>query len=135
MRDTILRRRQDGVPGPGEGPGGSAWLSEVRSSEGPTYEPLNPRTPPTNPIKPPPAPATMPAEEYKKVDQNFVYALLFLGLGIFAEGLLVAGSGFLPESIDDFIAARIFPAFTPTLGVFLLVSVAYGLFKSKIEPR
>ncbi len=43
--------------------------------------------------------------------------------------------GFLPEAVDNFIVNFVFPAFTPTLGLFLLVSVAYGLFKSKVEPE
>ena len=51
------------------------------------------------------------------------------------EGLLVAGSGFLPDSADKFIVNFVFPAFTPSVGVFLLISVFYGLFKTKVEPK
>ncbi|QDZ24605.1 hypothetical protein HOP50_14g71440 [Chloropicon primus] len=109
---------------------GSSWASEVREQQQ-AYE--------TDDGSPsgdaPKGPAKMPAEQYKKYDENFVTVLAFLFVGIFAEGLLVAGSGFLPEDVDNFIVNTVYPAFTPTLGVFLLVSVCYGLFKTKVEPE
>ena len=40
----------------------------------------------------------------------------------------------MPEAADQFVVNTVYPAFTPTLGVFLLVSVGYGLFKTKFEP-
>ena len=37
--------------------------------------------------------------------------------------------GFLPEAADNFAVNYVYPAFSPTLGVFLLISVIYGLIK------
>lgn len=37
--------------------------------------------------------------------------------------------GFLPEAYDDFAVKYVFPAFTPTLGIFLAISIVYGLLK------
>ena len=86
--------------------------------------------------------------------------LSFLGLlfaAILLEGLAVAGSGFLPDEGDTFVTARpavaclpdnsrelvayaqglractqerVLPAFTPTLGAFLVGSSLYGLWKT-----
>ena len=80
-------------------------------------------------------PWTLPAETYKKIDERLLLVLGVFFLLIFVEGLLVAGAGFLPEDVDQFIVDRVFPTFTPVTGVFLLVSVAYGLFNTKVEPE
>jgi hypothetical protein len=37
--------------------------------------------------------------------------------------------GFLPEAADNFATTYVYPAFSPTLGLFLLISVIYGLVK------
>lgn len=37
--------------------------------------------------------------------------------------------GFLPEQLDQFAQDVVFPAFTPTLGLFLAISTGYGLWK------
>ena len=37
--------------------------------------------------------------------------------------------GFLPEAADNFAVNYVYPAFSPTLGIFLLISVVYGLLK------
>merc|ERR1719387_1892601 len=95
-------------PPPSFGGGDGSWASEVREQR--AYESTSGEAPGD------PATPKGPAR-------------------IFVEGLLVAGSGFLPEDVDNFIVTTVFPAFTPTLGVFLLISVLYGLFKTKIEPE
>ncbi|KAK9841022.1 hypothetical protein WJX81_006257 [Elliptochloris bilobata] len=58
------------------------------------------------------------------------------GLGVFfllivSEGLFLALSGFLPESLDGFAEATVYPSFSPTVGIFLLCSALYGLWKSR----
>ena len=118
-------------PPPSFGGGDGSWASEVREQR--AYESTSGEAP-GDPATPK-GPARIPAEQYKMIDENFVQALAFLFVGIFVEGLLVAGSGFLPDDVDNFIVTTVFPAFTPTLGVFLLISVLYGLFKTKIEPE
>ena len=40
--------------------------------------------------------------------------------------------GFLPEAADNFATNVVYPAFSPTLGVFLVISVIYGL--AKVSP-
>merc|ERR1739848_395666 len=125
------QQQQAGVPPPPpSGGGGGTWAIEVRSQEQREQADDQGGAPSV-----PQGPARIPAEQYKKVDENFVLSLAFLFVGLFVEGLLVAGSGFLPEDVDQFIVSTIYPAFTPTLGVFLLVSVFYGLFKTKVEPE
>lgn len=60
-------------------------------------------------------------------------AVLILGLLfslIILEGIFLAGSGFLSEGIDDFAAKYVYPAFSPTVVVFLSGSTAYGLWKT-----
>jgi len=37
--------------------------------------------------------------------------------------------GFMSESMDQFAQDVVFPAFTPTLGLFLAISTGYGLWK------
>ncbi|KAI8468274.1 MAG: hypothetical protein J3K34DRAFT_470985 [Monoraphidium minutum] len=60
-------------------------------------------------------------------------------LGIFftfilMEGLLLAGSGFLPESWDSFIENVLYPSFSPQMLLFLAGSSAYGLWKTGKLP-
>ena len=126
-----LSKQQGSSPPPPPPPayGDSTWADEVRRQE--AYETERD----AQPQAPPPAPATMPADQYKSIDENFIKVLGFFFVGIFVEGLLVAGSGFLPDSADKFIVNFVFPAFTPSVGVFLLISVFYGLFKTKVEPK
>lgn len=61
-------------------------------------------------------------------------ALQFLGaffVVLLLEGLALAASGFFPESVDAFITEKVYPSYSPQLGVFLLCSSLYGLWKSK----
>ena len=39
--------------------------------------------------------------------------------------------GFLPERLDRFAEAVLYPSFSPTVGVFLLCSAGYGLWKAR----
>jgi threonine/homoserine/homoserine lactone efflux protein len=61
-------------------------------------------------------------------------AVQFLGLLfllILIEGVFLAGSGFLPDALDEFARTTVYSAFSPTLGVFLAGSTAYGLWKTR----
>jgi hypothetical protein len=55
--------------------------------------------------------------------------LAILFFVILAEGIFLAASGFLPESLDQFAQDVVLPAFTPTVGVLLAISTLYGLWK------
>ncbi|CAL8467828.1 g7366 [Coccomyxa elongata] len=50
---------------------------------------------------------------------------------IMLEGVFIAVSGFLPESADQFAQDVVYPAFSPTVGVFLALSTLYGIWKSR----
>ena len=43
--------------------------------------------------------------------------------------------GFLPEAADSFAQQTVYPAFSPTVGVFLAGSVIYGLWKVGAERQ
>ena len=43
--------------------------------------------------------------------------------------------GFLPEAADQFAQDVVYPAFSPTLAVFLVCSTAYGLWKVMRGPQ
>jgi len=60
-------------------------------------------------------------------------AVSFLGLlflVILGEGVFLAGSGFFSEAVDQFAADVVYPAFSPTVIVFLACSSLYGLWKT-----
>lgn len=50
-------------------------------------------------------------------------------LGVLATGLLLAGSGFLPDEIDSFVQDKVYPSYTYIMLGFLGLSTVYGLFK------
>jgi hypothetical protein len=41
--------------------------------------------------------------------------------------------GFLPEGADEFVATFLYPAFSPSIGIFLACSTAYGIWKTRQE--
>ena len=41
----------------------------------------------------------------------------------------ICGAGFLPEEWDQFFVNTLYPSFTPTVGLFLLLAAGYGVFK------
>jgi hypothetical protein len=58
----------------------------------------------------------------------------FLGLlfgVILLEGIFLGASGFLSEEADQFAQDVVYPLFSPTLGLFLAGSTAYGLWKTR----
>lgn len=55
-----------------------------------------------------------------------IYALHSLHV---ADDKLIFISGFLPEEWDKFFVKYLYPSFTPTVGLFVAGSVAYGVLK------
>lgn len=68
-------------------------------------------------------------KQTQQVETAVVASLAFLFAVILLEGLLLAASGFLPEEWDEFAVNFVYPAFTPSVGVFLAIAASYGLWK------
>uniref|UniRef100_A0A7S3RAG4 Uncharacterized protein n=1 Tax=Dunaliella tertiolecta TaxID=3047 RepID=A0A7S3RAG4_DUNTE len=75
-----------------------------------------------------------PLSPEAKAETNLVSGMLFLFYTIIIEGLVIAGSGFLPEDWEDFISNSLYPNYTPTVLLFLGLSSAYGLWKTGKLP-
>ncbi|CAI9092074.1 OLC1v1027221C1 [Oldenlandia corymbosa var. corymbosa] len=69
------------------------------------------------------------AKEQSQNESAFLLAWLGLGAIILVQGLVLAASGFLPEEVDRFFAKYLYPTFTPTVGLFVAGTVAYGVLK------
>ena len=54
-----------------------------------------------------------------------------LGQGNRSNGGCV--QGFLPEAVDRFAQDVVYPSFSPTVGFFLLLSTAYGIWKVSVH--
>jgi hypothetical protein len=72
-----------------------------------------------------------PLTEEQVAEGYAVSALALVFALIIGEGVFLAASGFLPEGADAFATDVVYPAFSPTLGVFLAGSSAYGLWKTR----
>ncbi|CAN1159029.1 Protein LPA2 [Linum perenne] len=70
-------------------------------------------------------------EEEEQGANERAFVLTWLGLGgvILVQGIVLSASGFLPEEWDRFFVKYLFPIFTPTVGLFLAGTVAYGVLK------
>jgi len=97
---------------------------------------------PLGSVVPNPAPAPpsgffpdVPAVTKARYERLFLRAIAALFLTILGFGLLIGVSGFLPPEWDLFIQNTVFPIFSPLIGVFLVFSSAYGLFKSREDPN
>lgn len=62
-------------------------------------------------------------------DNVFIVGLSIVGVFIFIEGIAVAASGLLPDEWDAFVVKYVYPAFTPSVGIFLAGAVLYGVLK------
>eukprot|EP00891_Asterochloris_glomerata_P005672 jgi/Astpho2/5672/Aster-x1311 len=76
---------------------------------------------------------TDPLSPQAQTEGTVLLVLLALFSLIILEGLLLALSGFLPESVDQFATDYIYKSFSPTVGVFVLCSTVYGVWKSKAQ--
>ena len=74
-----------------------------------------------------------PKTVQNQAEEAYVSVLGFLGLVIIVMGVFLAGSGFLSEEADAFGQDFVYPAFSPTVGIFLAGSTAYGIWKNKDE--
>ena len=72
-----------------------------------------------------------PATQEQQLESAAVSFLALIFLVIIGEGVFLAASGFLSESADQFAQDVVYPAFSPTLGLFLAASSAYGLWKTR----
>ena len=71
-----------------------------------------------------------PLTDLQKFETNIITWLGFLFIVILGEGIFLAGSGFMSVEADQFAQDFVYPAFSPTLGLFLLSSSLYGLWKT-----
>jgi len=70
-------------------------------------------------------------------EEAYVKFLFLYVNAIFVYGVTLALSAFkiLPESVDEFIAGKMYPLFTPFVGVFLVFSSIYGVIKTRNDPN
>lgn len=93
--------------------------------EAPDFEPqplIKQKKPPKE--QAPGVPKTFPYET------QYVGFLAFTGALIILQGLFLGLAGFLGGDFDNIAVTVVFPLFTPTVGLFLLLSSIYGVVKS-----
>ncbi|PSC75913.1 5 -nucleotidase isoform B [Micractinium conductrix] len=71
----------------------------------------------------------------QKAENTVVSVLAILFFVILGEGIFLGASGFLSAEMDQFAQDVVFPAFTPTLGLFLAISTGYGVLKTRDAPK
>jgi hypothetical protein len=72
-----------------------------------------------------------PPSQIQQVETTVVQGLGLLFALILAEGIFLGASGFMSAEMDALAQDVVYPLFTPTLGVFLAGSSAYGLWKTR----
>lgn len=72
-----------------------------------------------------------PQSAMQQFETNVVGFLGLLFVVILLEGIFLGASGFLSEEADQFAQDVVYPLFSPTLGLFLAGSTAYGLWKTR----
>ena len=72
-----------------------------------------------------------PPSQIQQVETTVVQGLGLLFLLILAEGIFLGASGFMSAEMDALAQDVVYPLFTPTLGLFLAGSSAYGLWKTR----
>lgn len=71
-----------------------------------------------------------PQTPQQRFENGIISFLAFLFFVILGEGVFLAASGFLNEEADRFAQNVVYPAFSPTMIVFLACSTLYGLWKT-----
>eukprot|EP00878_Enallax_costatus_P012945 GHUV01013518.1.p1 GENE.GHUV01013518.1~~GHUV01013518.1.p1 ORF type:complete len:181 (+),score=78.64 GHUV01013518.1:749-1291(+) len=75
-----------------------------------------------------------PANPAGEAETQVIQVLLgFFGI-LLTEGLVLAGSGFLPAELDSFVQDVLYPSYSPQMLLFLGMSSAYGLWKTGKLP-
>ncbi|CAA7014421.1 unnamed protein product [Microthlaspi erraticum] len=69
------------------------------------------------------------ADELRRNENAFLLTWLGLGIVILIEGVVLAASGFLPEELDKLFVKYVYPVFTPSVGLFVAGTTAYGVLK------
>ena len=72
-----------------------------------------------------------PMTEEQQLESFAVSFLVLLFAVIMGEGVFLAVSGFVSEAADQFAQDYVYGAFSPTVGLFLACSSAYGLWKTR----
>lgn len=72
-----------------------------------------------------------PQSALQQFETNVIGVLGLLFGVILLEGIFLGASGFLSEEADQFAQDVVYPLFSPTLGLFLAGSTAYGLWKTR----
>lgn len=76
-----------------------------------------------------------PMSQIQQLETAVVQGLGLVFLLILAEGIFLGASGFMSAEMDQLAQDVVYPLFTPTLGLFLAGSTAYGLWKTKEEDK
>lgn len=71
-----------------------------------------------------------PQTPQQRFENGVVSFLAFLFFVILGEGVFLAASGFLSEEADKFAQNVVYPAFSPSMILFLASSTLYGLWKT-----
>eukprot|EP00879_Flechtneria_rotunda_P025974 GHRR01027641.1.p1 GENE.GHRR01027641.1~~GHRR01027641.1.p1 ORF type:complete len:201 (+),score=87.21 GHRR01027641.1:180-782(+) len=75
-----------------------------------------------------------PANAVGEAETKVIQVLFgFFGI-LLVEGLVLAGSGFLPTELDMFVQDVLYPSYSPQMLLFLGMSSAYGLWKTGKLP-
>lgn len=70
------------------------------------------------------------SEEEKQLESAVLGVLGLFFLVILGQGLFLSVSGFLPEEWDQFALNVVYPAFSPSVGIFVALAAAYGVLKA-----
>ena len=121
------RAAPDTPPPPSTDDDGDLWIERERRRRKKKREAAGPKV-----VAPAVARATgaSPATASDGAEAAYVKFLGAFFAVILLEGLVLALSGFLPESVDAWVEATLYPSFSPTVLAFLGCSSLYGLWKS-----
>ena len=69
----------------------------------------------------------------QKAETAYVQALLSGGGLVLFLGVVLATSGLFPDPVDEFIGTFLYPSYSYIVGLFLLGSSVYGVWKVRSE--